>query len=66
MNLKKLIKVTDTSDYDLKRERKREQFLNSGITITLSIKEASVNSSQKLQDIVDDKVEIAYRRFINS
>ncbi len=62
MNLRR---IKDT-EYDLKRERIRKQFLESGVTISLSVKEASVNSSQKLQDIVDDKVQIAYNKFIKS
>lgn len=76
MNLRKLqttlLKVQDkeikvpASEYDLKRERLRKQFLNSDTKIILSIKEASTLTSQSLQDLVDDKVEFAYNNFIRT
>ena len=68
MNLKKLKDSTINTEslYDLKRERLRKQFLESDIKIVLSLREASVNSAQKLQDIVDDKVEFAYKNFIKT
>lgn len=69
MNLSKIadreIKVP-ASEYDLKREKYRKQFLESDVKITLSVREASVNSTQKLQDIVDDKIEYAYTQFIKN